>query len=445
MILKSLACWPLYKKVLLTLVICIFPAFISNRPSAESLPQNGFSGLFTPIPLLISNDKADPDLSRKIEPLVNSFIKKWEIAGLSMAVSKDNKLVFAHGYGYSNWEDSIPMEPYNEFRIASISKLITAAAVFKLIDEGRLSLNDYVFGKEGILNDSIFLHPKDPRVMQIRVKHLLEHSGGWTTYWGDQMFIPLEVAKQTGRVPPVPLRNLVEWALTKRLHFTPGTRSVYSNLGYSILGLVIEKTSGMPYPEYVQMHLLNPLGIASFHPGKNLEKDRQVREVKYYEQSDAVLIPSIYEPTVNVKKSNGGNDIETLGAAGNWIASAPDLLKFVSGIDGDPGSPDILKPSSVYQMTHPKKGFSPYGWKGIKGDNIWWRTGSFAGSCGMLKKTGDDLTWVVLVNSSTWKGPEFENEINHLMTKIRYRVKNWPAIDLFENNMVRHSMKTSLY
>jgi CubicO group peptidase (beta-lactamase class C family) len=111
----------------------------------------------------------------------------------------------------------------------------------KLKEEGKLRLSDKVFGPEGILNDPLFDNPKDKRVYGITVEHLLSHEGGWTQRYGDQMFMPTVIADKMGITGPVDTRTIVRWALDKNLQYTPGTGRAYSNLGYSILGLVVEK------------------------------------------------------------------------------------------------------------------------------------------------------------------------------------------------------------
>ena len=158
-----------------------------------------------------------------MEKTINSFMHRWEIAGASIAVAKDGRLVYAKGFGFADKANNIKTEPYNKFRIASISKLVTAIAIMKLQEEGKLSVNDRVFGPDGILNDPFYSEPKDKRVYGITVAHLLSHEGGWTTRWGDQMFMPFVVAEEMGVRPPVDTKTIVRFALNKSLHFTPGT------------------------------------------------------------------------------------------------------------------------------------------------------------------------------------------------------------------------------
>lgn len=189
-----------------------------------------------------------------------------------VAIARQGKLVYARGFGYADTAAGIETQPYSKFRVASISKLVTAVAVMKLMEEGKLSLDDKVFGPDGILNDSCYCYPRDKRVFNISVAHLLSHEGGWSQRYGDQMFMPHVIAREMKCSLPVDTRTIVRFALSKRLHFTPGTGRSYSNLGYSILGLVIEKISGMPYEDYCTTAIFEPLGIYDIVPGKIFRK-----------------------------------------------------------------------------------------------------------------------------------------------------------------------------
>ena len=115
-----------------------------------------------------------------------------------MAIVKDDKLVFAHGYGYSDVEAKTAVNPGNLFRIASVSKLITAVAIMKLVEKKVISLDSKVFGSKAILKDTIFNKVVDKRLYNITVRHLLAHAGGWTLTYGDPAFNSLVVLEKTG-------------------------------------------------------------------------------------------------------------------------------------------------------------------------------------------------------------------------------------------------------
>jgi len=379
----------------------------------------------------LTNEISEAPEFENFERVIRYFMRRWDIVGASVAIARGENLIYAKGFGLADSTTKEAVQPYSRFRIASISKLITAVAIMKLQEEGKLSVHDNVFGPGGILNDPFYSNPKDKRVYNITVAHLLAHEGGWTTRFGDQMFMPFVVAKEMGVPVPVDTKTIVRFALNKRLHFTPGTGRSYSNLGYAILGLVIEKVSGMPYSEYCRKNILEPYGIYDMYLAKNLRSDKLPYEVTYYVPPDVIMKPSVYGTGELVSPAYGGNDIEALGAAGAWVATAPDLLKFILHIDGFDERKDMLSDESIKFMTDDKNKYAPVGWKGTLSTGDWWRTGSFPGTVGMVKRQSNGIAWVFLANTSTWNGPEISTEINKIMWRALSQVKKWPERDLF--------------
>ena len=235
---------------------------------------------------------------------------------------------------------------------------------------------------------------------------------------------------------------LFSFALDKRLHFTPGTGRSYSNLGYSILGLVVEKVSGMSYEEYCRKAIFEPLGIYDMAIAGNLPSERAPFEVTYYEPTDAVKKPSLYNQAEMCLSCYGGNDIRTLGGAGGWLATAPDLMRLLLAVDGFSTKPDILSPESIELMTDNDNGVAPLGWKSTVDNGTWWRTGYFPGTAGMMKRQADGFSWVVLCNSSAWNGPEIYSYINNMMRRFFRKLDSWPEYDLF-NLSLPVPLKTS--
>lgn len=363
---------------------------------------------------------------------ITRFLNQWKIAGASVAVAKDGKMVFTKGYGFADKENEVKAEPYHLFRVASISKLITAVGIMKLVEDGKLTLNQKVFGDNGVLNAYPYNNYLDSRVENIEVVHLLNHSGGWTNRWGDPMFMPQVIAEGRGSGLPVSDQDIISFMLGKRLHFTPGTMSSYSNLGYAILGKVIEKVSGQDYETYIKSRVLYPLGIFDMRLGGSYPEERYQLEVKYYEPDDKILVDDFSGSGQKVLKSYGGNDIQTLGAAGGWIASSTDLLKLMLSIDGLPTHPDILSPESIESMITPAgPGFHPLGWRGVT-NRYWYRTGTLAGTSTLMVRRCDGISYVILLNSSSWKGSMLANDMLSVMEQGLSRVQEWPQRNLFD-------------
>lgn len=390
--------------VVATLVNLMFFANVKQEAVSTHINSLNFSNQSTLFPSNFENDKQVLYFEKRL----NKFLKYWNIQGASVSIAKEGEVIYSKGFGYADTTAKVPVQSNHLFRMASVSKLITAVAVMQLKENGKLSLNDYVFGENGVLNFAPYNDYRDKKVEQIKVKHLLNHSGGWTARYGDPMFINNTIAKRIDKKELITTEDVIAYMLTKRLHFRPGTASYYSNLGFAILSKVVEAKSGMPYETYVKANVLMPLGITEMSLGKNRHEEWLPNEVSYYEQPDAIKVSSIYGTGEEVRKCDGGSNIEALQGAGAWIGSSLDMLKLVLTVDGDDSYFDILSKESVEEMTTPvSTGYSPYGWRTTNYRGDWLRTGTLAGSTALVKKGSNGLSYVILCNTSPWKGSDF--------------------------------------
>ena len=369
-----------------------------------------------PFSLRLDNQYSDFEGTENIDRQVNAFIERWKIEGASLAVTKDERLVYAKGFGTANSETGEDVKPGHLFRIASVSKLITAVAIMKLYEEGKLSLDEAVFGELGILNDSIFRVYTDPRVEEITVRHLLNHTAGWSRYAGDPMFNPLYIARKMHVPAPASLEHILQYTLSRKLNYNPGSRYSYSNMGYAILGKIIEIKSEMPYQDYVVMNLLKPIGIHDMHIGKSYYHEKYPNEVRYHSSAGKMTTSSMNGSGEVVPIYYGGNDMELLGPAGGWVASAPELIKFLTAIDGFDELPDILSPQTNSMMSNPDvAGKGLFGWRGSDRYGTWWRTGYLSGSSALLVRQNDGINWVLMTNTSTYKQSRIHRYVSGMM------------------------------
>lgn len=418
----------------LKLTLLIFLLFLNckqvNRSQKQSDKMTGIDS--KGLNLRITNDLSSFKQAEYLKHQFDNFLNRWDMTGMSVAIIKDEKLVYAQGFGYSDRENKVKVTPGNVFRLASVSKLLTAVAILKLVENKELSLDSRVFGKHAILNDSILDNVHDKQLYNITVRNLLAHSGGWSQRYGDPAFNSLSIAEKIGDTPPATIRTFYKYIASRRLHFAPGSSASYSNMGYMFLGEVISVVSKMPYEEYIQKEILFPNGIVDMHIGSSLESGRLPNEVKYYEPKDSPLIPSFDGSGQMVPKTYGGNPIELLGPAGGWVASSVELAKLLVLIDDYKKVKDIIPANLLREMINHERTRGPLGWLRINKDGTWWRTGSMAGTSAMMKRGNDGISWVVLFNSSSWKGTSFAGEINSFMTKTLKRIKTWPEQDLFD-------------
>ena len=196
---------------------------------------------------VLCNDSSEFEELDGLDRKVRAYMRKWELKGASLAITRNDSLLYAKGYGWADEEKGIEMEPSHIMRMASVSKLITAVGIMVLQDEGKLSIKDTVFGPSGILNDTLFNSViKDRNHHKITVEHLLRHQGG---FYRDPLFSSRDVKHQMQLDNPPVKEDFYKLVLSKRLSFAPGTWQRYSNFGYLLLSAIIDTVSGMPYEE----------------------------------------------------------------------------------------------------------------------------------------------------------------------------------------------------
>ncbi len=293
----------------------------------------------------VKDDLADPPLPRTgpfrqdlaaFDRVMQRFLREGDIPAGTLAVIKGGQLVLWRGYGHADRERTRPISPGAPLRLASLSKPITAAAIRKLIREGKLRPDARVYAL------LLGLAPPrgrklDPRWKNVAVQHLLDHQGGWdseATF--DPMFRPLVIATALGKPGPATAEDVVHYMAGEPLQFAPGSKTVYSNFGYCLLGRVIEKVTGQTYIDYVQKEIAALLGLKSVALARTLPADRADKEPFYADPGTGrnVMKPGSKE---EVPAPDGTFFMEALDAHGGLIASAQDYAKFmkVYGLDGD--------------------------------------------------------------------------------------------------------------
>ncbi len=366
---------------------------------------------------------------------VAAFMKKWEIRGTSLAIMRNDSLVYAKGYGWADEEAGVPMAPGNILRMASVSKLITATGIMMLQERGLLSLDDKVFGPDGILCDSLYTASiRDRRVFRITVEQLLRHKGGFSSSHGDPLFSCQDIIRQFHLDGPPDHRTLVRCELTRWLGFEPGKSQMYSNFGYLLLSLIIEKVTGMDYEDFIQENVLWPAGCYDMHIADSYYEDRYPNEVKYYMQRGAEKVEDYHLNGRKVERCYGGNDIRALSGAGGWCGSPAELCRFVAAIDGRPGVPDIITQDSVDAMTeYFDQNTYSLGWIDTKPDGEWTRTGTLSGSSALIKCYPDGECWIMITNTGTYRGPRFSSYISTLFRQCRESYSALlPSVNLFD-------------
>ena len=382
----------------------------------------------------IRNAFCDFKETERMERYLKNWMARYNIRGAQLAIMDNERLIYAKGFGWADQQDSVLLEAGDILRIASASKLITAIGVMKLCEEGKLTTESPVFGPQGILNDSIFLQYKDKRVPKITVHHLLNHTSGFSRRMGDPMFRSADLIRWTGSNRKLTEDEVIAFQLGLRLRDNPGGSAQYSNVGYLVLSRVIEEASGMTYEDYIRKHVLEPAGCYDMQIARNFHHEKHPRETTYYGHAPEDLIESYDGSGLMRPREYGGHNIEGLQGAGAWVCSAAELLRLVASIDGREGVPDILTKESIQKMTTTlRKGDFPYGWARMQAKGgVLTRTGTMSGTSAYIKSRPGGISYVLITNTSSYRGASFTNRIGQMVDNALTRVKEWPkTVDLF--------------
>jgi len=329
---------------------------------------------------LSRNNEIQQSEQEAMASVAEDFRGKFAVPGLSIAIAQNGRLAYEQAFGVAGRDSREELTPSHLFRIASVSKPITSAAIFSLIEKGRVRSEDRVFGTDGILGAEYGKQPYGPGVEQITIDHLLTHtSGGWDNGPDDPMFSNVGMNHA----------QLISWTLNNQpLKNPPGKVYAYSNFGYCLLGRVIEKITGQLYSDHVQSTILSPCGITDMRIAGNTMNDRAPREVTYYGQGQGPY-QNPYEINVRRMDSHGG-----------WIATPSDLVRFAIHVDGFDVSRNILKPETIRKMATPSDANPNYarGWM-VNTKGHWWHGGDLAGTTAILVRTSSHFCWAALTNT----------------------------------------------
>lgn len=349
-----------------------------------------------------SHAMKDADL-RLIDGKIQSYRSKHGVLGLSLAIAKDERLVYAEGYGYANVSTGEKVNPHHRFRIASISKPITAVAIMDLVEHGKLQLDGQVFGRGAILGEQYGTSPYSNSLQSITVRHLLQHTSGLPKNdSNDPMFMHYKMDHAA----------LIGWVLDNRgVENEPGTTYGYSNFGYCVLGRIIEAVTGQPYESYLRNVVLKQCGISQMRIGGDTLTEKAPNEVVHYD------------------KGAYGMKVRRMDANGGWIASPIDLLRFMVRTDGFDSKADILFPATEDTMFSGSDTNTSYGlgWivSSFRGHN-----GSMPGTIGFLVRRDDGYSFAVLVNKRPAEDASCF-ELKGVLDSIVTSVSLWPSHDLF--------------
>ena len=281
-----------------------------------------------------------------------------------------------------------PVEIGDRYRIASISKVVTAITTLRLVEQGLIGLDETVGERLAV---RVGVGAPVAGVEQITVRHLLTHRSGIAQY--ENLIFKRQVESCEGAAATV---------LSRDLERAPGTKFRYSNLNFCLLGLLIEEVTGQPYEDVVRAELLAPLGV----DGMRLAGTFDVRDGEVEHRSD-----------------EGRNYMEVLAAAGSWIASPTELATIIDSLDLSTPGWKPLGPETVAEMRtitedppltaeeaattsstleRPAPPTRGYGMSlMIFGSDSFGHTGTLESTHAMTARQADGITWAITVSGDS--------------------------------------------
>jgi CubicO group peptidase (beta-lactamase class C family) len=313
-------------------VLLILTILLSTVGSAMAQEDRVPSRGNMPAAPSLAHRPTDPaEMEAFMDGLLKKEMDENHIAGAAVSVVKDGKLFFAKGYGYADLENQTPVDPDKTlFKVGSVTKLFTWTAVMQLAEQGKLDLDADV-------NTYLDFRIPDTYPQPITIKHLMTHTAGF-----EDQHVDLAKLKKEDLMPP---REWLVSHIPARVH-PPGECAAYSNYGAALAGYIVGRISGESYSQYVQEHILNPLGMRNSTAQLLTPPDLSGREsVGYmYEDGAFKVFPRLF-----------GH--EDLSPAGIIRASVTDMARFMiahlqDGRYSDAAIPEahILEQATARQM-----------------------------------------------------------------------------------------------
>ena len=387
---------------------------------------------------------AVPELS-SLDHDITALMKSAHVPGGAVAIVKDGRLIFARGYGAADVATGEAFQPDSLCRVGSVSKTVTAVALLRLVEQGRIHLDDRVFGDILTQLSPLPGAKADPRLNDITVRQLLHHTGGHGRDTGVDP-LSIDTAKAAASALHIPMPPgydvTVRAAMGLPLDFDPGTQFSYSNYGFMVLARVIERVTGMKYEDAVRQLLLEPLGVRRMAVGQTGMEDQKPGEVRYYDVPRNRLALSLVAPQRRLVPMPYANfELEAGDGSGRWIASAVDLARLVARVEGTRAPALLAKEtlSLLFERPVPFVSQDPQGqwWYALgttaypNGNATGWTHGGFyPGATAGYQSFGNGYLFAFVFNA-TPDNDEFTGAVYNLLVAIGANQRNWPAHDLF--------------
>lgn len=344
----------------------------------------------------------------KAEQQIKQLMQDKPVMGLSVAVVKDNKIIYTNAFGLKDAENNVPLKSGNVFRIASVSKSFSATSVMQLVEKKKLKLDDDVSNLIGFK----VRNPKFPETA-ITLKMLLSHTSSLNDSEG---YFSLDA------INPNKNKN----AFKCYNNYEPGKGYEYCNLNFNMVGAIIEKISGERFDKYVPNHILKPLKLYGGYNVNELDQSRFAKLYEYNTDSAKFIYSSTaYAPRKEeIENYTLGYTTPIFSPTGGMKISAPDLAKYMMmhmNYGKAKGKKRIISKASSQIMQTPLSDIENYGlalWKTsklIEGETMTGHTGSAYGLYSAMFFEPDKKFGIVVISNGCH--PEYQDGNNAVITK----------------------------
>ena len=270
-----------------------------------------YTALFSTVLLIASHQTIAQ--AEKAEAAIQQLMQTTPVVGLSVAVVKDNKIIYNHSFGYKDLEQKLPLQNDHIFRIASISKSFTTTAIMQLVAKKQISLDQDVSELVGFK----VRNPKFP-ITVITLKMLLSHRSSINDSEGYFSLDAIDPAKNPN------------WEKSYNA-YEPNKGYMYCNLNYNLAGSILEKITGVRFDQYIQQQILDPLGLYGGYNVNALDSNLIAKIYEYKRDSTKFThSPSAYAPrTEEINNYTMGRSTPIFSPTGGMKISAHDLAEYM--------------------------------------------------------------------------------------------------------------------
>lgn len=308
--------------------------------------------LFRPVPSLAQPQTGPSDPSfAEVDQLMRNYVVARNFPGATVVIGYGDRIIYAQGYGWADPTRQIPTSPWLEYRIASVSKPLTATMVMRLVEKGLVSLDAPAWNYIGPVVGSA--EPADQRLKQVTVRQLLTHT------WGLDRAVssdPMGLWAQDGSTLIISARDMLRYHLLRmRLNFNPGARFAYNNTGFVWLQMIAESAVGIPIEQQITEALgPEPLSTGRVRIGDVVPSMLTPAEPIYLDYAGAprqAPVPGIYPPPVpaSVARPDGSFTLTGYGGSGGYVASPLAVVRFLQRMAGS-RQPALLSAEIRRQM-----------------------------------------------------------------------------------------------